>query len=572
MQAILRNRIFRFGAFLLLNLAVFGWLLFNPEPVAKLAEALHPLGGSDTCTAPTQIIGTFPYNDTGTTVSATDDYNLPSDTADPTCTAPVNWAQGAGVAGSLPRGSIYTGTGTAPDVAYSLTTDKTCRLQVDMDPTGAQDLALIVYLAQCTSNLGDCVVVDDNGIGGVAEMVQWEATAGSTYYILVDGYSTGGTPPGPSGPYTLAVSEITSPATGCYAVGAMSAPEIAVAQNGTDIPDGTGSLNFGSTPVGVPVDKTFTVSNSGDADLTLVEPVSLPAGFSLVNTFGSTTVTPGNSTTFTVRLTAAAAGSYSGELSFGNNDSNENPFNFTISGTVPAPEIAVSENATDIPDGTGSLDFGSTPAGAPVDKTFTVFNSGGADLTLVEPVSLPAGFSLVNTFGSTTITPGNSTTFTVRLTAASAGSFSGTLSFGNNDGDENPFDFTISGTVTAPEIAVSENSVDIPDGTGSLDFGATFIGVPVDKTFTVANTGAADLTLVEPVSLPAGFSLVNSFGSTTVTPGNSTTFTARLDAAGVGNYSGEVSFGNNDGDENPFNFTISGTVTLHYYYFPLFAK
>jgi hypothetical protein len=34
-----------------------------------------------------------------------------------------------------------------------------------------------------------------------------------------------------------------------------------------------------------------------------------------------------------------------------------------------------------------------------------------------------------------------------------------------------------------------------------------------------------------------------------------------LDAAVAANYSGEVSFGNNDPDESPFNFTISGIVT-----------
>jgi hypothetical protein len=33
-----------------------------------------------------------------------------------------------------------------------------------------------------------------------------------------------------------------------------------------------------------------------------------------------------------------------------------------------------------------------------------------------------------------------------------------------------------------------------------------------------------------------------------------------LDAAAAGTYSGQVSFGTNDPDENPFNFTLSGTV------------
>ena len=59
-----------------------------------------------------------------------------------------------------------------------------------------------------------------------------------------------------------------------------------------------------------------------------------PAGFSLASSFGSTTLAPNASTTFTVQLNAITASSYSGILSFANNDTDENPFNFTISGSV----------------------------------------------------------------------------------------------------------------------------------------------------------------------------------------------------------------------------------------------
>jgi hypothetical protein len=58
--------------------------------------------------------------------------------------------------------------------------------------------------------------------------------------------------------------------------------------------------------------------------------------------------------------------------------------------------------------------------------------------------------------------------------------------------------------------------------------------------------------------VPPGFSVANSFGSTTLAPGNSTTFTVRLDAIAAGTYGGTLQFANNDGDENPFNFAISG--------------
>ena len=82
-----------------------------------------------------------------------------------------------------------------------------------MDPTGAQDLALIVYQSTCSSALADCLCVDDTGVGGVAESVTLSAVAGTTYFLVTDGYSTGATPPGPSGPYTMGVT-----GTGCTLV------------------------------------------------------------------------------------------------------------------------------------------------------------------------------------------------------------------------------------------------------------------------------------------------------------------------------------------------------------------
>ncbi|MEB3825946.1 hypothetical protein, partial [Phormidium sp. CCY1219] len=70
---------------------------------------------------------------------------------------------------------------------------------------------------------------------------------------------------------------------------------------------------------------------------------------------------------------ATGAGTPSGELSFTTNDSDENPFNFPISGTVTGanqPEIQVLENTTDIPDdSTTAIDIGTTSEGTPVSKT-----------------------------------------------------------------------------------------------------------------------------------------------------------------------------------------------------------
>ncbi len=169
-----------------------------------------PRTPADTCTAATPEVGALPYTPAAdTTVGAVDNFDLPADTTNPTCAVGAS-CTGAGPAGSLPFGAIYTGTGTAPDRAYRIVTDANCTLTINATPSGGQDLALIVYQANCSSALADCACVDDTGIGGGAEAVTLNAVAGTVYFAVIDGYSTGGTPPGPSGPYQLSVT-----GTGC---------------------------------------------------------------------------------------------------------------------------------------------------------------------------------------------------------------------------------------------------------------------------------------------------------------------------------------------------------------------
>jgi hypothetical protein len=410
--------------------------------------------------------------------------------------------------------------------------------------------------------------------------VQLDATAPGTY----NGNISFGNNDSDENPYNFAIAGVVNP---------VFVPEINVTDGGfggttNNIVDGdttpstADGTDYGSTTVGTAVTRTFTIENLG-TDLLALSAPSLPAGFSLVGAF-PTSVAAGDNATFTVQLDATAIGTYSGDISFGNNDSNESPYNFTVIGIVnplPAPEINVTDGGfggtTDnildgdtTPSAADGTDYGSTTVGTAITRTFTIENTGTATLTLNTPAAAP-GFSVIGSF-PTSIAAGDNATFTVRLDATAIGTYSGEISFGNNDGDENPYNFAITGVVNpvpVPEINVTDggfggatnNILDgdtTPTTADGTDYGRTNVGTAITRTFTIENTGTAALTLNAP-SLPSGFSLVGAF-PTSITAGDNATFTVQLDATASGTYSGNISFANNDSDENPYDFAITGVV------------
>ncbi|MGI8982542.1 MAG: choice-of-anchor D domain-containing protein [Pirellulaceae bacterium] len=154
--------------------------------------------------------------------------------------------------------------------------------------------------------------------------------------------------------------------------------------------------------------------------------------------------------------TSLSAGSYflivRGSGTFGNS-AYGNLGQYTVTGTLPtaapAAEVSVLVGTTDIADG-GTIDFGSTTAGASVNRIITVRNVGTADLSVSSITSsIPAGFTLVSNLSTTTLQAGQSITFTLRMNAAAVGSFGGNISFANSDANEGTYDLHLQGTVTA---------------------------------------------------------------------------------------------------------------------------
>ena len=127
----------------------------------------------------------------------------------------------------------------------------------------------------------------------------------------------------------------------------------------------------------------------------------------------------------------------------------------------------------------------------------------------------------------------------------------------------------------APEMDVQGNGVSIadedttPSTADHTDFGSTAVdGGTVTRTFTILNTGNADLNLTGgPPRVTIGGTHAADFTLTTdantpVGAAGQTTFQVTFDPSAVGLRTATLSIDNNDGDENPYNFDIQGTGAL----------
>ena len=246
------------------------------------------------------------------------------------------------------------------------------------------------------------------------------------------------------------------------------------------------------------------------------------------------------------------------------------------------PEINVKGNNVSIADGdttpaaADDTDFGGINLnGGMVNHTFTIENTGNINLNLngTPKVSITganaAEFTVVAQPASP-IAASGTTTFTIQFVPGSAGLRAATVSIANDDSDENPYDFAIQGIGVGPEINVKGNSVSIADGdttpsaADNTDFGSVGVGALVARTFTIENTGNANLNLTGTPKVSITGANFAEFTATTqpaslVAPGGTTTFTIQFAPIGLGLRTATVSIANDDVDENPYNFSIAGT-------------
>ncbi len=356
--------------------------------------------------------------------------------------------------------------------------------------------------------------------------------------------------------------------------------EIDIQGNGVSIVDGdtTPSTSDWTDFSNVAGTRTYTIRNLGNIPLTIgaITIGGTNASDFSVTTAPASTVAAYSSTTFVVTFNPSAINTRTASISIVNNDTNENPYDYSIQGFGIIPEIDIQGNATSIVDGdttpstTDWTDFGSTNG----TRTFTIYNTGNITLTLGTPTITGTNASefTITTAPPASIPAFSSATFTITFLPTALGTRSAVFTISNNDSNENPYNFNIQGTGTTREIDVQGLGLSIASGdmvtsvNDGTDFGAADINLAtITRTFTIKNTGTLPLTISNPTisgTNAADFSITANPGTLSVGANGSTTFQVTFNPSAVFTRSAQINIVNNDSDENPYIFAIQGTGLL----------
>lgn len=229
------------------------------------------------------------------------------------------------------------------------------------------------------------------------------------------------------------------------------------------------------------------------------------------------------------------------------------------SGTLDLTEVP--ENvAVLLPVPGTSIDFGVRPVASSTDVTWTIANAGPWPATefeedpdqpaLAAPFSFKGG-AFPGTGGTctTTIEPEATCTIVLTYAPAEAGSFTGSLPLRYVNGVVHaPVPLTLTGSTPA-SLALSDGPL--------LDFGASAVGVPVDRLLTLTNSGGTSATLLaeagaDALAAPFGFgggAFPGTGGScgATLAAGNSCTLALRFAPAGLGPFTDILTLEYQDG-------------------------
>ncbi|MGI9102809.1 MAG: choice-of-anchor D domain-containing protein [Terriglobales bacterium] len=186
------------------------------------------------------------------------------------------------------------------------------------------------------------------------------------------------------------------------------------------------AINFGSVSVGKTSVQAVVLTNTGTGNLNIASDSLTAAGFAITGLALPQTLSPGQSSTFTVSFAPASAGTYSATLSL----LRTNGMSITsilLSGSATVPLGILTETPS-------SLTFGNVMTGSSSTQTVILGNSGNANVALAAATMSGAGFRVTGLTLPATIAPGQNIKFYVSFAPSSTGSVTGSVKLLDSSG------------------------------------------------------------------------------------------------------------------------------------------
>ena len=342
-----------------------------------------------------------------------------------------------------------------------------------------------------------------------------------------------------------------------------------------NVPNGTGSYDFGNVQVDTSKSTMFVIENTGLLPLNIGDTSitsSSGGGFTVSQSISGQAIEPKCSGSFIIIFNPSFEGYKSGTVTVESDDPDENPYTFTIEGygtPIPVPDITVEKQSIVIPNGSQGHDFGTVLIGdSSIPIQMTIQNEGTADLVL-DSISFVSGevsdYTVDDTGTIYIISPEGSTTFNLTFSPLSPGPRTATIAIENNDEDSDPFTFTVTGVgePKVPDIYVLSGSDEIFHGTVGYDFGTVMVGdVSSPHIFTIGNRGTDSLIMSSISSTDSSQFVVDNSGTVFILPPGDTETTAftvtfePVDPHGL--KSADIILSSNDPDIAELRFTVVG--------------
>ena len=303
------------------------------------------------------------------------------------------------------------------------------------------------------------------------------------------------------------------------------------------------TLSFGNVIVGQTGTQSVKLTNSGNSSLTINMATVLGTGFGISGLSFPTTLTAGQSVSFSAQFAPTTAGAGTGSITFTDNAPGS-PQTVSMVGTGVATSSTLNANP-------GSVAFGSVAVGSNNQQTITLTNSGNASVTISAVSATGTGFSMAGLTTPLNLAASQSTTFTTKFAPTTAGSAVGNIQITSNA--SNP----------TTSIALTGTGVqgNLTANPASINFGSLLVGASGSVAVTLKNTGTAAWQFRRAALSGTGFSMTG-LAAQTLTRDRRTSFTAKFSPTAAGSATGSVSIVSNaPGSPLVISLVGSGTAT-----------